>query len=152
MPALLTPLCVNNGCSVHSEYYAVLKGRSEPEIMLATNELHQRRRNHSADFTVTAPTACSVFAVCRGRREAVSEALEGEVRLLESTEQRNRLRTRLGLGSQEHYREKSSSGATTQVAVEITSPPKRRRKPGQRQPRRDPIGLPTTSYATAINV
>ena len=38
----------------HSEYYAVLKGRSEREIMLATNELHQRRRNHSADFTVTA--------------------------------------------------------------------------------------------------
>jgi putative transposase len=38
----------------HSEYYAVLKGRTEREIMLATNELHQRRRNHSADFTVTA--------------------------------------------------------------------------------------------------
>lgn len=38
----------------HSEYYAVLKGRSEREIMLVTNELHQRRRNHSADFTVTA--------------------------------------------------------------------------------------------------
>jgi hypothetical protein len=38
----------------HSEYYAVLKGRSEREIMLATNELHQRRRNHSAAFTVTA--------------------------------------------------------------------------------------------------
>lgn len=38
----------------HSEYYAVLKGRTEREIMLASNELHQRRRNHSADFTVTA--------------------------------------------------------------------------------------------------
>ena len=38
----------------HSEHYAVLKGRSEREIMLATKELHQRRRNHSADFTVTA--------------------------------------------------------------------------------------------------
>ena len=38
----------------HSEYYAVLKGRSEREIMLVTNELRQRRRNHSADFTVTA--------------------------------------------------------------------------------------------------
>ena len=29
----------------HSEYYAVLKDRSQREIMLATNELHQRRRN-----------------------------------------------------------------------------------------------------------
>ena len=38
----------------HSEHYAVLKGRSEREIMLATKELHQRRRNYSADFTVTA--------------------------------------------------------------------------------------------------
>jgi putative transposase len=38
----------------HSEYYAVLKGRSEREVMLATNELHQRRHNHSSGFTVTA--------------------------------------------------------------------------------------------------
>ena len=82
----------------------------------------------------------------------LSEALEGEVRLLESAEERNRLRTRLGLGPQEHRREESSSDTTTQVAIEITSPRKRGRKPGQRQPRRDPIGLPTTSYATAINV
>ena len=38
----------------HSEYHAVLKGRSEREIMLASSELHQRRRNYSAEFTVTA--------------------------------------------------------------------------------------------------
>jgi transposase InsO family protein len=38
----------------HSEYYAVLKCRSEPEIMLATNELHRRRRNYSAEFSITA--------------------------------------------------------------------------------------------------
>jgi hypothetical protein len=38
----------------HSEYYAVLKGRSQREIMFATNELHQSRRNSSAAFTVTA--------------------------------------------------------------------------------------------------
>ena len=82
----------------------------------------------------------------------LSEALEGEGRLLESTEERNRLRTRLGLGPQENYREKSSSGATAQVAIEITPSRKRSRKPGQRHPRRDPIGLPTTSYATAISV
>ena len=38
----------------HSEYYAILKDRSQREVMLATNELHQRSRNHSAAFTVTA--------------------------------------------------------------------------------------------------
>ncbi|MHB8413216.1 MAG: Mu transposase C-terminal domain-containing protein [Candidatus Acidiferrales bacterium] len=38
----------------HSEYYAVLKDRSEREIMLATKELHQQHHNHSAEFTVTA--------------------------------------------------------------------------------------------------
>src|ERR1019366_9200253 len=38
----------------HSEHYAVLKGHSERELMLATKEQAQRRRNHSADFTVTA--------------------------------------------------------------------------------------------------
>lgn len=82
----------------------------------------------------------------------LSEALEGEVSLLENAVERSRLRTRLGLDPQEHRREKSSSDTTTQVAIDITSPRKRRRKPGQRHPRRDPIGLPTVSYATAINV
>lgn len=38
----------------HSEYYAILRGRSEREIMLATQELHQRSRNHSAAFPVSA--------------------------------------------------------------------------------------------------
>lgn len=82
----------------------------------------------------------------------LSEALEGEVRLLESAEERKRLRTRLGLGSQEPRREESSSDTMTQAAIEIRSPRKRGRRPGQRQPRRDPIGLPTTNYAAAINV
>lgn len=38
----------------HSEHYAVLKGRSEREIKLATEELRQRHRNHSTKFIVTA--------------------------------------------------------------------------------------------------
>ena len=38
----------------HSEYYAVLKGRSQREVMLASSEMHQRRRNHSAASSVTA--------------------------------------------------------------------------------------------------
>lgn len=38
----------------HSEYYAVLHGRSEKEIMLATKELRRRCQLHSAQFSVTA--------------------------------------------------------------------------------------------------
>lgn len=38
----------------HSEHYATLKGRSEREVMLATQELHQRCRNHAASFAVSA--------------------------------------------------------------------------------------------------
>jgi transposase InsO family protein len=38
----------------HSEHYAILKGRSEREIMLATQELHQRCHNHSAAFPISA--------------------------------------------------------------------------------------------------
>jgi hypothetical protein len=38
----------------HSEYYAILKDRSEREIMLATQELHQRCHNHSAAFPISA--------------------------------------------------------------------------------------------------
>jgi len=37
-----------------SEHYTVLKGHSEREMMLATEELRQRQRNHSADFDITA--------------------------------------------------------------------------------------------------
>ena len=82
----------------------------------------------------------------------LAEALEGEVSLLENAEERNRLRTRLGLDRRENCRASSSTGAAKQVAIETMSPRKRLRKPGQRHPQRDPIGLPTTSYATAINV
>jgi len=38
----------------YSDCYGTLKGRSEREIMLATEELRQRHRKHSASFTVTA--------------------------------------------------------------------------------------------------
>ena len=37
-----------------SEHYTVLKGHSEREMMLATEELRQRQRNHAADFDITA--------------------------------------------------------------------------------------------------
>jgi hypothetical protein len=38
----------------HSECFAALRGRTEREIMLATAELHRRRKNHAGTFDVTA--------------------------------------------------------------------------------------------------
>lgn len=38
----------------HSEYYAVFRGRSEKELMLATQEIRRRSHQHSAGFAVTA--------------------------------------------------------------------------------------------------
>lgn len=81
----------------------------------------------------------------------LSEASEGEGRLLESTEQRNRLRTRLGLNFQESKGEDSSIGEALPATVEAMSPRKRQRKPGERQPRRDAIGLPASSYAAVAS-
>jgi hypothetical protein len=37
----------------HSEYYAILKSRTEREILLATQELRQRCHNHSAAFAIS---------------------------------------------------------------------------------------------------
>jgi putative transposase len=38
----------------HSEYYSVLRNRSEREIKVATEELRKRRKLHSQQFNVTA--------------------------------------------------------------------------------------------------
>ncbi len=40
--------CRNQWVECHSEYYTVLRGRSEREITLATTEIHKRHRLHSA--------------------------------------------------------------------------------------------------------
>jgi hypothetical protein len=40
--------CRNQWVECHSEYYTVLHGRSEREIMLATEEIRKRHRLHSA--------------------------------------------------------------------------------------------------------
>jgi energy-coupling factor transporter ATP-binding protein EcfA2 len=77
----------------------------------------------------------------------LSEALEGEGRLLESAEQRSRLRTRLGLNPQESQGVDSSIGEASPATAETMPQRKRRRRPGERQPRRDAIGLPAPSYA-----
>lgn len=75
----------------------------------------------------------------------MSEAVEGETTLLESTEERSRLRTRLGLSPKENRREASEVGNSA-PPVEIAVPRRNQRKPGQRKPVRDAVGA-LGSYA-----
>ena len=77
----------------------------------------------------------------------LAEALEGEVRLDESSEERARLRTRLGLSRPET----GTSQALTIHQQESGSEIRRRRRtrPGQRQPVRDAIARSVANHATA---
>jgi energy-coupling factor transporter ATP-binding protein EcfA2 len=81
----------------------------------------------------------------------LSEAMEGESTLLESTEARSRLRTRLGLSPSESSRE-SADVAKTARPMETSPPRQHPRKPGQRRPVRDPVGIPEAVYANAATV
>jgi energy-coupling factor transporter ATP-binding protein EcfA2 len=81
----------------------------------------------------------------------LSEISEGEGRLFQSAEERSRLRTRLGLNPHASKGVSSSGSEALPATVEVTPRRKRRRKPGERQAGRDPIGLPTSSYATAAS-
>ena len=74
----------------------------------------------------------------------LSEALEGEVRLIESAEERSRLRTRLGLNANEN-----SSEDAADSAVKIAAPVRNPLKPGQRRPVRDAVGTAGSMEANA---
>lgn len=80
----------------------------------------------------------------------LSEALEGGSRLLESKEDRSRLRARLGLSP--NRAPGGTSGADTLAQPARTSESRTsRRKPGQRRPTRDPIGTRSV-YANASGI
>jgi putative transposase len=64
----------------HSEHYAVFRGRSEKEIMLASQELRRIRQRHSQQFTVTAAKLAEFL-----------ESVEAEEVLLKTTPQRFRI-------------------------------------------------------------
>ena len=72
----------------------------------------------------------------------LSEAVEGETRLLESPEERSRLRSRLGLSAKENSGEDSA-------APPIEAPRRNQRRPGQRRPVRDAVGTPSSIDANA---
>ncbi len=80
----------------------------------------------------------------------LSEALEGESRLLESKDERGRLRARLGLNPIESSGAVSVSVSMVRSAAAGNLQPKSR-KPGQRRPTRDPVGTQSV-YANAAGV
>jgi hypothetical protein len=51
----------------HSEYYTVLHGHSEKEIMVASNELRRRQQSHSQGLVITAKKLAGFLAISRGR-------------------------------------------------------------------------------------
>ncbi|MHB8413217.1 MAG: ATP-binding protein [Candidatus Acidiferrales bacterium] len=84
----------------------------------------------------------------------LSEALEGESRLFESGEARCRLRTRLGLGTEERNREDPETSNAVRSPTALVSLRQQRRKPGHRRPGRDVVGCPKDSehnYAGVSN-
>jgi energy-coupling factor transporter ATP-binding protein EcfA2 len=105
-----------------------------------------RRNNHSLTRKDLESHAPSV-AQCD---KMLSEALEGESRLLESKEERSRLRARLGLSPSEAP---GGTSAADSVAQSVRTGESRtsRRKPGQRRPTRDPIGT-RSLYANASGI
>lgn len=104
-----------------------------------------RRNNDSLahkDLEAHAPTV----AQCD---KMLSEAQEGEAGLMESAEQRSRLRARLGLKTLDR-RDDSQSPRITHAADPLVSQSSRR-KPGQRRPTRDAVGTQSV-YATAAGL
>ncbi len=80
----------------------------------------------------------------------LSEALEGEARLVESTEERSRLRARLGLSPNENNRV-ASNIASVDTSAATADLRRNQRKPGQRRPIRDAVGSQSI-YANAASL
>jgi hypothetical protein len=81
----------------------------------------------------------------------LSETLEGEGRLLESAEARNRLRVRLGLSPQPGGERDVTHPNPVQTHAAIV-PPRKRGRPGLRRPGRDVVGQTEPGYACATGL
>jgi putative transposase len=93
--------CRNQWVECHSEYYAVFRGRSEKEVMLATQELHRQHQQHSKQrFNLNAKTL-AIFL----------ESVEAEEALL-----MQRLRDRETVGIREGHRT-SAPGRAGQESI-----------------------------------
>jgi len=78
----------------------------------------------------------------------LAEVLEGETRLLESSGERARLRTRLGLTVSAARHDDASVHHGAREA-EVLLPRRERRTPGLRRPMRDAIACPLGTYGTS---
>lgn len=58
-----------------SEYYCVFKGRSEKEILLATEELHKRLKNHSKKFQLRAKHLANFLSSTEAEEVLLSQRL-----------------------------------------------------------------------------
>jgi energy-coupling factor transporter ATP-binding protein EcfA2 len=106
-----------------------------------------RRNSHSLtrkDLELHAPSV----AQCD---KMLSEAMEGESRLLETKEERSRLRVRLGLSPTEDSATTSAAASVVRSVRTGESRTTSRQKPGQRRPTRDPIGT-SSLYAKASGI
>lgn len=81
----------------------------------------------------------------------LAEALEGEMRLVESSGDRARLRTRLGLSIHEARHEDATADQGVREA-DMPLPRRQRRTPGQRRPIRDTIACSLGTYESSSAV
>ena len=72
----------------------------------------------------------------------ISEASEGEMRLMDSNEASSRLREQLGLASHTHRQAPDDAKQPVQTLARRKS-----RRPGQRRPERDAVGKPGALHA-----
>jgi putative transposase len=105
----------------HSEYYAVLKGRSEREVMLATQELRQRYHNNSAAFGVTARHLAEFLQSVEAEETLLTQRLSdlesGEIRRALTNEAEHKRYATVAHGIQEPVVE-TESVARDELAVD----------------------------------
>lgn len=103
-----------------SEHYTVLKGHSEREMRLATEELRQRQRNHSADFDITARQLAEFLQSVEAQETVLTQRLSD----LESKTIRLKL-TKVagdgGCGAFQHCSEKPAVEADSSPPEEFVS-------------------------------
>jgi energy-coupling factor transporter ATP-binding protein EcfA2 len=82
----------------------------------------------------------------------LSEAMEGESRLLESADSRRHFRIRLGLCPEERNALDPEIEATSRSAAGVVPKRRHQRRPGTRRPERDAIGRPRISNTNGNSV
>jgi len=96
--------CGNRWVECHSEYYMALRGRSEREIMLATEELRKRHHMHSTQkFNLSARTLATFLESVEDHEEL----------LMQRTRDRESSAMRLGTYVREDHRHESSAASVS---------------------------------------